>query len=204
MGLGIFPFFCFLFAGVIGLFKQKEYLSFISRTCSSELYSFSVLIISLTNSLYTHHLFKGPLIQQHWEQETESRYLLYSGTCLAPVSLGPGLTVSAQISTLYCVPPKTSKLWLKVWLFVSLAMVVCLPSMVYVKTNLYFLMIPFCSAGCCQWTVNLGIAISLGFWRVNNRFSGLLGAKWKKKVERQRWKSIALLLLVFCFMFWKW
>ena len=130
MGLGIFPFFCFLFAGVIGLFKQKEYLSFISRTCSSELYSFSVLIISLTNSVYTHHLFKGPLIQQHWEQETESRYLLYSGTCIVPVSVGPGLIVSAQISTLYWTPPKTSRLWLKVWLFFSLVMVVCLPSMV--------------------------------------------------------------------------
>ena len=130
MGLGIFPFFSFLFVVVIGLFKQKDNLSFISRTCSSELYGFSVLIISLTNSVYTHHLFKGPLKQQHWEQETESRYLLYSGTCLAPVSLGPGLTVSAQISTLYCIPPKTSKLWLKVWLFVSLVMVVCLPSKV--------------------------------------------------------------------------
>ena len=129
MGLRIFPFFSFLFASY-STFLSKRSISLSFLGLAAQRCSFSVLIISLTNSVYTHHLFKGPPIQQHWEQETESRYLLYSGTCLAPVSLGPGLTVCAQISTLYCVPPKTSKLWLKVWLFVSLAMVVCLPSMV--------------------------------------------------------------------------
>ena len=71
------------------------------------------IIISFC-ALYSHIInrHKGP--QCNSSRELKNSYLLYSGTCLVPVSLGPGLTVSAQISKLYCIPPRTSKLYIKV------------------------------------------------------------------------------------------
>ena len=86
------------------------------------------IIIFVAHGIHTSAKHKGP--QCSSSRELKNRYLLYSGTWWVTVSLGPGLTVSAQISTLYCIPPKTSKLYLKVWLFVSLPMSVCFPSMV--------------------------------------------------------------------------
>ena len=68
----------------------------------------------------------------HLQQTSYKPYLPYTGTCLVLVAFGPGLIVSAQILTLYCIPPRTSKLYLKVLLFVVCALAVTFSSRMYV------------------------------------------------------------------------